>query len=360
MKNISLLLLVFITLIGCKNTPEETVVTPKENKPQSSTRKPSTSTSTPRGAIFDSINAVIKAEPQNAAAYAHRADMHLQRRNTQFALVDVQQAFALDSNFAKAYEVYGGIAYTQNKTRESKNAWSKCIELDKENVACRMALAELYIAVKNQKPALLLLNEVIKIDKQNAAAYLMKGVVTRDYLGDTALALNYFQRAVDLDQDNMDALDLMGVTLGNIKDTTALFYYDRMLAINPNRADVYYKKGVLYMSVDEPNRALEAYTRAIQLNPKDAQSLYNLGYMHIELKLYRQAIDFFTRAINAKQRNYQAHYGRGFAYEMLGNPELAKQDYHQSLEILSIYTPAQEALARIKQTDAEVAKRQQQ
>lgn len=350
-----LLLLTLVTLfIACSSNPTaESEPNAQEENVQTNTSKNPIQAS---GANpLDSLSNFINANPSNAKAYANRADLYLKKRRMEFALLDINKALDLDSNLAKAYEVLGGIAYIQNKTRQAKNEWTRCITLDKNNVACRMALAELYIAVKNFEPAIKLLNEATALDDRNATAFIMKGVVSRDFSNDTVLALNYFQKAIDLDQNNVDALDLMAVTLGNIGDTTAEFYYKRILKLNPNRPDVFYKMGVFYMRTNQPNRALEAYTKAVQLNPADAQSYYNLGYMHLELKLYKQALDYFSRAIKAKDRNYQAFYGRGYAYEMIGNPEAAKADYRKSLEILPIYEPAKVALARVKSIDAEVA-----
>ncbi len=352
MKQFLLFLSLSVLLVSCNNTPEDASETQNSEMQQNTNVNP---TQVRGSSPLDSLSNFIDANPSSAKAYAERANLYLQKRRMEFALLDVNKALALDSNVAKTYEVLGGIAYIQNKTRQAKNEWTRCIALDKNNVACRMALAELYIAVKNFEPAIKLLNEATALDDRNATAYIMKGVVSRDFSNDTALALNYFQKAVDLDQDNLDALDLMAVTLGNIGDTTAEFYYKRILRLDPNRPDVFYKMGVFYMKTNQANRALEAYTKAVQLNPADAQSYYNLGYMHLELRLYKQALDYFSKAITAKDRNFQAYYGRGYAYEMIGNPEAAKADYRKSLEILPIYEPAKESLARVLRTDAEVA-----
>ncbi len=336
--------------IACTDHVEETQEEQQKEVVQRTTKtKPRTSTGN-----LDSLNSYISANSNDAAAYARRANAYLKKRNLQFALADVNEALRLDSTLAEAHLALGSLYYTQNKTREARNAWTKCVSLEKEHVECRMRLAELYIAVKNYDKALVLLNEVTEIDKQNATAYLMKGVIARDFKADTSLALNYFQRAIDLDQEYMDALDLMAVSLTNQGDTLAKYYYDRMLSLDPNRSDTYYKMGVFYMKIREYNRALEAYTKAVQLNPADAQSHYNMGFIHIEVGEYKKALEFFNQAIQLQERNYQAYYARGYCYEMLGNADAAKADYRKSLDILSIYQPAAQGLSRIKQMDAQI------
>jgi tetratricopeptide (TPR) repeat protein len=345
-----ILYFLFAGLVACSSpsTEDDTQNTAQNNAPSS---PPDREIRTP----LDSISKYISDNPEDAEAYALRANLYLDKRNLQFGLADANEALRLDSNNANAYLAMGKLFYTQNKSRDARTAWTTCVKLDQENVECRMRLAELYIAVRNFEEALKLLNEVTKIENTNATAFLMKGVIARDFRQDTALALNYFQKAIDLDQDYLDALDLMAVTLSNVGDTTAQFYFDRILAQSPNRADVYYKMGVLYMNAGEPNKALSAYTKAVQLNPSDAQSYYNLGFMHLEIKEYAKARDYFDKAIKSKDRNYQAYYARGYSFEMLGNTDQAKADYRKSLEILNIYKPAAEGLARLNAMDAEIA-----
>lgn len=296
---------------------------------------------------FDSVNAIINTDPYNIDALIKRAQIYISQGNAKFAQADILDAYKIDSTNSKVLFVLGQVKFAQNKTRESKDNWTKCMELDPENMDCRLALAELYLAVTDYESALNLLNEATEIDNNNAKAYYMKGIVVRDLRQDTNTALQYFQRAVDLKQDYIEALDMIAVTLANRKDTFALFYYDRLLELKPNDALTYYKLGVFHMSMGNPNEALEAYTKAIQLNPNDANSLFNLGFMMIELDQVREARKYFMQAAQVQERNYKAYYGVGYTYEIVGDLDRATENYRKSLEILSMYTPAIQGMQRI-------------
>ncbi|MGB0177453.1 MAG: tetratricopeptide repeat protein, partial [Owenweeksia sp.] len=259
----------------------------------------------------------------------------------------IYNAMQIDSNSAEARLLKGKLHFVQNRTRQSKLEWERCIQLDPENVPCRLKMAELYIVVMDFTAALELLNEVIKIDNNNAEAYFYKGIVVRDFKLDTSLALQYFQRAIDLKQDYVKALDMMGVMLSTRNDTLAKYYFQRILALEPNRGDIYFKLGVYYMNRKEMNRALESYTKAVQLNPKDAGSYFNMGVIHVDLKAYEQAAGFFTQAINSQEKNYKAYYGRGYCYEVTGQFEKSKEDYLMAIQSNPSYTPAGEGLERV-------------
>lgn len=302
------------------------------------------------GSTMDSINKLLSNDKYNAELLAIRAKLHLAAKNIDAARNDINVANTIDTNVAVLREARGEMAYLLNRSRLAREEWEACLKLDPKNTNCLMRLTELYIAVQEYDRALELVNRLIDIDSDDPQAYFMKGIIVRDKYRDTTLALQYFQNAVDLKQDYIDALDMMGVLLAARGDTLAKYYYQRILEQQPNRDDIYYKLGIFYMNQEETNRALEAYTKATQINPRNSEAYYSMGYMHINLKDYQTARDLFSKSIQAADRNYRAYYGRGYAHEMLGDVLNAQKDYRKAIEILPMYTPAQEALARVNRT----------
>ena len=276
------------------------------------------------------------------------ARRYVKAENYQEARFAAQKVFRKDSSVAEAYEIYGNIYYAINNTEKAKNQWQRCAKLDEQNIECRLNLAQLWIALNLTKKALEPLNTIIDKHPNEARAYFYKGMVYRNGVKDTNRALQYFQKAVDLKQDYYEALDLLAVTLANKGDTMAEYYYRRLIDIQPNNAETYYKLGVYYMERNQINRALEAYTQATQINPRHADSYYNMGYMMIELREFSDAKKYFTQSINAQGKNYKAYYGRGYAREMLGDVMNAEKDYKQVLEWVPNYPPARNGLQRLK------------
>lgn len=299
---------------------------------------------------LDSLSAVISAEPNNIQALVLRGTILLQGGNQQNAWLDFQRAYAIDSLNPDLLLNLGDLYMRRNQSRQARNMWTNCAAADPQNIDCRLNLVKLHASIQNFEPALRYANEVLEIDPYNAEAYLYKGVIVRDSRRDTTLALNYFQKATELDQNYVEALDLLAVTLANQKDTLAQYYYQRILAIQPNNADVYYKLGVLYMDLNEVNRAIEAYTQATQINPYHADAFYNLGYIFtVTVKDYKEALNHYSKSIAADpDHNYKAYYGRGYAYEMLGDVIKAEKDYRKTIELLPVHQPAAEGLKRIR------------
>ena len=316
----------------------------KESGNQQSETAPQTS-STPG----DTGDPTIPESDKSTEELLEDARRYVRAENYREARFAVQRVMRRDSSISEAYEIYGDIYFAINNTEEAKNQWKHCRKIDPDNVECRLSLGQLWITLKLYKKALKPLNEVIEIDPGNARGYFYKGLVYRSGLKDTNTALQYFQKAVDLDQDYIEALDILAVTLAARGDSLAPFYYQRILDIQPNNSDIYYKLGIYYMERDEYNQALEHYSKATQINPDHADAFYNMGYMMIQLDNMRAAKDYFTKSIAAEKMNYKSYYGRGFTYESLGDINNARKDYKKTLEIMPNHGPAREGLRRINQ-----------
>ena len=166
----------------------------------------------------------------------------------------------------------------------------QCLPSSQTHRPGRIKLAQLYTAVGEHRKSPQLVNEVIELEPYNARAYFIKGLNIRDLQKDTLQAIQYFQKAVDLDNTYIDAMDMLGVLYAAKKNPLAVAYYQNILALDPNRSDVYYKLGVYYMDIKDWNKSLEAYTKAVQLNPKDVDSYFNLGLTFAMNKEFDKAI----------------------------------------------------------------------
>ena len=345
MKKALYILSVLVLAFACNNSKYETGKTNVSKKVDTDS---TTSQDKEKASPEDSLNIILKAEPNNVRALLMRAQINYNQGDRRNAIFDLQRLREIDSLNPEMLNLLGDIQMLKNQSREAKNSWELCAKVDPNAIDCRIKLGKMYASLNEHEKALRFLDEVLDIDEFNATAYFYKGIVIRNLKQDTTLALNYFQKAVELKQDYFDALDMMGVTLASIGDTLAPYYYQRILAIDPNRADIYYKLGVYYMSKNDINKAIEAYTQSTQVDPNFTDSYYNLGVIFIDLKEYQDARNYFTQAIKSQPKNnYKAYYGRAYSFEMLGDILNAKKDYKKSLEQLPLYKPAKEGLARV-------------
>ncbi len=347
MKNIFSFLLLSIFLFNSCENPENNS-TPSSNGDSTTVNSDIEASPVQRKkSPIDSLNAVLIQNPNNSEAFLLRAEKFIAIKSYRAAAADIYNAMQIDSNSAQARNLKGQLNYFQNKSGQAKKEWEECIELDPNSIECRMRICELYIAVHDYERALKLTNEAIKIDPNKHIPYFYKGMIIRDTKQDTAIALQYFQKSVDLSPNFIEGLDMMGVMLASIGDTFAKYYYQRILDIDPSRDDIYYKLGVFYMNRNEINLALENYFDVIRINPKNPDAYYSIGFIHIQLKQLSEAKDYFTKAIRYKTHNYKALYGRAYCFEQLGDLNNARKDYRLALDASPVYGPAKEGLARV-------------
>ncbi len=298
-------------------------------------------------ALADSLNKFIAENPNDIDALVARARQYMDNKNLKYAAADAEAALDLDSTNTTVLLLWGEINYLSNQTRLSKNAWERCIQIDQQNVECRLKLAELYNIVQEYNKSQKLVDEVIDIDNNNAVAFFIKGMNIRDMKGDTTTALQYFQRAIDLDNYYLAALDMMAVMLSAQGDSLSLLYFNRILEIDPNNYPTYYNRGMFHLKKQNWNESIQDFTICTQLKKSDIESLFNLGYIHLQLRNFDIARDYFGQALDIQPINHRAYYGRGYAWEMLGDVTNAEKDYREALRYNPQHEPSRIALQRL-------------
>ena len=290
---------------------------------------------------LDSLNALLLKDPNNLEALVHRSHVYLVEKNLQYAIADAQEAMRIDSTNPGSLLAWGEVNFFQNKTRISRDSWKECARIDKQNIECRIKLAELYHIVGEFEKSLEMASQVIAIDPDHATAYLLKGLNYRDGEGDTVTALRYIQKAIDLKQDYFEAIEHAALLYTHLGDPLAEAYYQRMLELQPNNYWVYYNYGIYYYNVEDWNNALESLTKAIQFRPNDPEAYLTMGMIYLQINELQDAKRYFTLAIekSPSQANYRAYYSRGFTYERLGDITNARKDYNQA----RIFNPSHEA-----------------
>jgi tetratricopeptide (TPR) repeat protein len=314
---------------------------------------PVEATATQRNTALDSLNEIIRYAPNDLDALEARAEVYLRQQNLKYAAADVAAVLQLDSARTKALELWGDISFSTNQTRQSRDAWQKCMAEDPENVPCRLKMAELYHVVTEFEKSAELVDEVIELDPTNPEAHFLKGLLMRDALGDTTRALEWFQKAIDLDPEYIEALDMCGVLYSALGNPLALAYFNRLVELQPQNRIAMYNRGMFHLGMEDWNRALEDFTTCTQLDPDDLESWFNLGYIHLQLQMYPEARGYFNTALRIQPVNHRALYARGYCYELLGDINNAEADYREALSYNPTHEGSKQGMQRMQRARAQ-------
>lgn len=102
-----------------------------------------------------------------------------------------------------------------------------------------------------------------------------------------------------------------------------------------DRAATLTNRGIILMSLQEYDRALQDFTAALDIRPDFGEVHINMGNIYFLERSYNSAIEQYTAAIEKQSsRIHIAYINRGMAYERLENFDNAEQDYREAMTLL--------------------------
>lgn len=292
------------------------------------------------------LNDEIASNPDNASLYFKRAQIFMEKKNIKHAFEDITKAVFIDSTKSDYYLLLADASFKGLQIQKAIDAYIKAIRIDPKSLEAHMKLSELYLYLKAYPRCLAEANEALKIDKNIAKAYFIKGFAYKE-TADTPKAISSFQTAVELQSDYYDAY----IQLGNIeaarKHKIALQYYNSAIQLQPNNTEALYNRGLLFQNMGMFEKADEDYFLILKIDNTYSNAHYNLGYIDLAYnKDYKSAIIHFTDAIRVNGQYTEAFYNRGVAFELLGDTKSAEKDYRQALSIEPTFKLANDKLKK--------------
>ena len=111
-------------------------------------------------------------------------------------------------------------------------------------------------------------------------------------------AEKYFLRAIELDNEFVDAMDHLGIVYRNLRRyDDAEKWYLRSIEINPHNLVPYINLGVVYRYQGRYEDARQIYLKAQKIDPDDPEPYYGIGVLYQLVEQYRVSIDFINIAI---------------------------------------------------------------
>ncbi len=114
----------------------------------------------------------------------------------------------------------------------------------------------------------------------------------QNILKNTSEALESLKQAIELDESNSTALNLLGAVLNAQNSTDCVKYYKKCLQINKRSYLTLNGLGNFYLKTNEFGKAENYYTKAIEINPKRSAKIYkNRAYLREKQNNNPQAKD---------------------------------------------------------------------
>lgn len=140
-------------------------------------------------------------------------------------------------------------------------------------------------------------------------------------------AIQEYERVIELDPRNLEALNNLGVIykdLGKYRESAE--YFRKALSINPNSAKVHNNLGLIYYLRGDHGRALAEYKKALASDPDNLESYTNLGVLYKKVGDLDRALENFRKALSINPFHPETNYNLGLIYE--ARRDIEKSIYH--------------------------------
>ncbi len=147
--------------------------------------------------------------------------------------------------------------------------------------------------------------KVIETNPKCPSGWTLKGLSFLN-LHQVPEALGCFEKALELDPDNVNALFQKGVALsvlGKQNNSIAIECYDKVIGIEPKFAKAYFNKGRLLMDDDLPKEALEALDKGLEIVEKNACAWCMRGWALGKLGRKKEEFESYERALKLEPIN---------------------------------------------------------
>jgi superkiller protein 3 len=205
------------------------------------------------------------------------------------------------------------IAETLNdkqKTQELEEARKRTLAAEAEIERLKKELA----ATKNEPQRLDLKTKYQQTaDALSAEEYFTKATNAQEN-GFSELAIEYFQKTVEIDPNNVEAYFNMGNANADVKNYhEAIRCFQKVIDMYPGHSKAYNNMGIAYYKSHARDKAFRYFQKAVELDPNNAAAFNNMGLVHGDLGNHDEAIRCFQKAIALDLKDV-AYYSMGMAY----------------------------------------------
>lgn len=298
---------------------------------------------------IEQYSLALQQDSMNAGIYLNRANAYFDYGNLKYALEDFSMAYAIDSSQAAYALGYSDCLFEMSQAQQAIEILLSYERRYPGNPDILMNLAIDYFLLPEPKYQLAInqLNELLRLDIQNAPAYFYKGLIYKES-GDTAKAISNFQACTEVDPDYYDAWMQLGLIYADRGDPLAIQYYDNAMATGDTSREAAYAKAKFFQDKGDVDNAINYYRQIIIRNPQDADALYNLATIYFGIDSLEKAFRYFDLSVKQSPAKAYAHYGMGLCAEKLERKQEALAYFQQALNLDPELTFIQEKIDELK------------
>lgn len=295
--------------------------------------------------VFEQANELY---PNDYQILTNMGTLYGKRENFGLAIEYFEKALELNPSNQTVLANIGVIHKKLGDIEAGIKTYEQLYELEPRNTKWLLHLARLYRQQDNWDGAKKYLDKALKINEKEALAMLKDNQkenpvdieayleLGRAYqqLKRWGKALNNYEKALQLDPENITASTLIGNVYSSKGSLhIALEYYQKSLALDANNDYVFYRLGNAYNRLGIYGPAIEAYQQCLALNPTNRNARNNLGVVYYKNDQPQLAVETYLQSLTIHKDHEVYHNNIGYLYLMTGELEQALPYLERSLEL---------------------------
>lgn len=338
----------YLTLLTCLCLLLFTACGNPSEKPQETTTTSPSAVQESGNPSIDGLTKKIEQTPNSASLYATRGAIWYENENFDEAIADLERAISIDSLQPDFYHVLADVYMDYYRSRLALNTMERAGTAFPDRIPTLLKLSEFQYILQLYNESLFTLERIRNIDPQNAEMFFMFGNVFKE-MGRESEAQSAYQSAVENDPELIDAWVKLGQMLAENNAPQAERYFENALRIDSNNIDALHAKAYFLSNhKDNLDGAIALYKKINTLDLQYVDGYYNLGLLYLDADSISAAYDSFDRAIKFDPQFTSAYFHRGLAAEMQGNTTQAIADYENVINLDPDFAGAQAGLRRLQ------------
>jgi tetratricopeptide (TPR) repeat protein len=231
-------------------------------------------------------------------------------------------------NFGRNYLALGSVFFERGYPDYAEAFFRLALEDDSTSAEALYGVGSVYLQQKKNQQARESFERSIQLHANYPGtlpnAWNNLGILSARE-GNTAAAIEYFQRALQIDPAHPIALLNLGNAYRQQKDwEEAKRTLQKALELSPDDPEVSYSLGMVYAQVDDPARSYDFLKKALALRPIYPEALNNLGVLCLRTSRPQEAIASFEESIRVAPAYDQSYLNLARVYALEGDKEKAR------------------------------------
>ncbi len=150
-------------------------------------------------------------------------------------------------------------------------------------------------------------------------------------------AINILRKLILLDKKNYFYFFHIGKSYQDMHDyNNAIKFFDKAIKLNANFIEAYNSKGVSLINIKEYNQAITSLKKILKIDPSHLLANNNIGKAYLELGKFDGAIKYYSNVLLKDPKNHFANFGISIAFLTIGNFDKGWKHYKYRLNGLLI------------------------